>query len=417
MFSIFYQVKYNPNKLISDTEEREETMALFSKVIKYEGDNKTFVWKHPATDFTTGSQLIVHESQEAIFIADGKVLDTFGAGRHTLETANLPLVSSLMRLATGGKRPFHCELYFVNKTEQMAIPWGTDSKIKYLDPVYNFPVEIGACGEMNLQIENSGKLVIKVVGTEKSLTQQQLVQKLRAFIMKYVKAQMSRYISDNKLNVFDLDQHLAEFSACIQDVLEDEFVDYGVKLAKFSVMTIVLPDDEPSFIKFRQLHYRRINDVTEAQLNQQIDLINQETQARKTVMQAEAMAKKRALEGYTYQQERGFDIAGVMAENEATGQFNNLGIGLGLMAGIGGTLGREVGGMATSAMHAASEPAQPKRFCIRCGSPLSPTAMFCEKCGAKVEAETETTDKCLGCGHIFSNDAMFCPKCGRKRGE
>ena len=118
-------------------------MAIIS-VLKYEGDNKTFIWKHPNQDFNTGSQLIVHESQEAIFMQNGEVLDTFGPGKHTLETENLPVIKSIMKLATGGRSAFHAELYFVNLTEQMAIRWGTDSKISYLDPVFDFPLEIGA---------------------------------------------------------------------------------------------------------------------------------------------------------------------------------------------------------------------------------------------------------------------------------
>ena len=405
---------------------------IFSKVIKYEGDNKTFVWKHPIEDFTTGTQLIVRESQEAIFVSDGRILDIFGAGRYTLETANLPLISAIMGLATHGKTAFSCELYFVNKTEQMAIPWGTDSKIQYIDPIYGFPVKIGACGEMSLSIENSGKLVVKIVGTEQSLSQEQLVEKLRVFVMKHVKSLMSRYITENKINVFELDMHLTAFSEHIHKDLADEFVDYGVDLAKFSVMTIVTPEDDPNFIRFRQLHYRRINEVAEAELKQRLDLIAQNTEAQKTVIAAEAMARKRSMEDYTYQQEHGFEVASKMAENNAVGQFNNIGIGLGMMAGIGGTLGRQVGAMATGAMQTAGNALSSdanqtvakvegtagmsmahKRFCMQCGSQLNPNARFCERCGAKVSAES----CCTGCGYVFTNDALFCPSCGKKRGE
>ncbi len=92
-----------------------------AQVIQYEGDNSTFVWKHPTEDFYTGSQLIVHESQEAIFFMNGQALDLFGPGRHTLETQNLPQVSRLFRKPLGGDTPFHCEVYYINKTEQMAI--------------------------------------------------------------------------------------------------------------------------------------------------------------------------------------------------------------------------------------------------------------------------------------------------------
>ena len=89
----------------------------------------TFVWKHPCEDFNTNTQLIVHESQEAIFFMNGLALDLFGPGRYTLETQNIPLVRNFINLPTDGVSAFHCEVYFVNKTEQMALRWGTDSKV------------------------------------------------------------------------------------------------------------------------------------------------------------------------------------------------------------------------------------------------------------------------------------------------
>ncbi len=147
-----------------------------ASVIQYEGDNTTFIWKHPQEDFNTGSQLIVHESQEAVFFMNGEALDLFGPGRHTLETQNLPLVKRLFSAATGGETPFHCEVYFINKTEQMSIKWGTDSQLEYMEPTYKFPIKIGASGEMSLRAEDSRKLLVKIVGTEKAFTQQSLVQ-------------------------------------------------------------------------------------------------------------------------------------------------------------------------------------------------------------------------------------------------
>ena len=96
-------------------------MAHIADVIKYEGDNSTFVWKHPCEDFNLGSQLIVHESQEAVFMLNGQALDLFGPGRYTLETQNIPLIGKALKSATGGISPFHCEVYFINKTVQMAL--------------------------------------------------------------------------------------------------------------------------------------------------------------------------------------------------------------------------------------------------------------------------------------------------------
>ena len=158
-----------------------------AQIIKYEGDNSTFVWKHPSEDFNTSTQLIVHESQEAIFFMNGQALDLFGAGRYTLETENIPLIRKVTNLPTGGQTPFHCEVYFINKTEQMAIRWGTDSKVQYLEPTYKFPISIGASGEMSLSVSDSRKLLIKLVGTEAFLGQAKLIQFFRAFLMTRVK--------------------------------------------------------------------------------------------------------------------------------------------------------------------------------------------------------------------------------------
>ena len=87
-------------------------MAKIADIIKYEGDNSTFVWKHPCEDFNTTTQLIVHESQEAIFFLNGQALDLFGPGRHTLEAQNIPLLRRLINIPTGGESAFHCEVFY-----------------------------------------------------------------------------------------------------------------------------------------------------------------------------------------------------------------------------------------------------------------------------------------------------------------
>ena len=87
----------------------------------------------------------------------------FGAGRHTLETQNIPKLGRFLNRATGGETPFHCEVYFINKTVQMAIKWGTDSKIRFIEPNMGIPLEIGACGELNLEVSDSRALLLKLV--------------------------------------------------------------------------------------------------------------------------------------------------------------------------------------------------------------------------------------------------------------
>ena len=334
-------------------------MAKIADIIKYEGNNSTFIWKHPCEDFNYLTQLIVHESQEAIFFMNGQALDMFGAGRYTLETQNIPLIGKALNKATDDKTPFHCEVYFINKTEQMNIKWGTDSRVQYIEPTYGFPLSIGASGEMSLRAEDSRKLLLKLVGTESYLGQQQLTNYFRSFLMTRVKTYIAQVMKTNNINIFEIDENLTMFSNAIKNLLVGDFADYGVSLEQFFVTTILKPDGDRQYEKFKELHFRQYADIAEAKLRQQTEIINAETEAQKTVIDSKAQATKRAQEGYTYQQERGFDVAEKVAQNEAVGEFTNMGVGFGTMAGVGGAVGGMVGGMMNDAMNSATAPAAP----------------------------------------------------------
>ena len=333
-------------------------MPQICEVLKYEGDNSTFIWKHPSEDFNSLTQLIVHESQEAIFFMNGQALDLFGAGRYTLETQNIPKIGKFLRRATGDETPFHCEVYFINKAEQMAIKWGTDSKVQYIDPQYGFPLAIGVSGEMSLRAEDSRKLLLKLVGTESFLGQQKLVSFFRAFLMTRVKTYIAQYMKNNSVSIFEIDEHLTAFSDALHQLLIPDFVDYGIALERFLVTNVVKPEGDRQYERFKDLHFRQYADIAEAKLRQQTDLIYAQTEAQKVVIDSQAQATKRAQEGYTFAQERGFDVAEKVAQNEAVGQFTNMGIGLGTMAGVGGAVGGMIGGAVNNAMNATAQPLQ-----------------------------------------------------------
>ena len=390
-------------------------MAI-TDIINYEGDNSTFIWKHPNEDFNTMTQLIVHQSQEAIFFMNGEALDLFGPGRHTLETQNIPLIKKVLNMPTGGVTPFHCEVYFINKTEQMAIKWGTDSKVQFMEPAYRFPIQIGASGEMSLRAEDSRKLLIKLVGTENNLSQATLVSYFRAFLMTRVKTYLAQTIKEKQINIFEIDEHLNTLSDDLKAKIAVDFIDYGMALERFFLTTIVKPDGDPSYEKFKSLHFRQYADVAEAQLQQKVGIIDQQTEAQKTVIEAQGIAQKRQIEGYTYQQERGFDVSEKMAENEAVGEFANMGVGLGVMAGVGVGIGGTVGGIVNDALGSMNAPVTPQEtqsetaFCENCGNKLTAETAFCDECGVNASSSS----KCV-CGFTFEKPGKFCPKCGMKR--
>lgn len=397
-----------------------------SEVIKYEGDNTTFVWKHPCEDFNTTSQLIVHQSQEAIFFSNGEALDLFDAGRHTLETQNIPFLRKLINIPTGGQTPFHAEVYFINKTEQMAIKWGTDSKVQFIEPTYKFPLQIGASGEMSLRIEDSRRFLIKLVGTEKQFSQEQLMRYFRSILMTRVKSYIVQIIHERQIRIFEIDGLLNDFSDDLKTRLEKDFMEYGVALERFFVTNIVKPDGDANYEKFKQLFFREFADIKDAEIRQKVGIIDETTQANRTVIESQGIAQKRNIEGYTYQQERSFDVSEKLAQNEGSGNFSSAGIGLGMMTGIGGAVGGTVGTVFQGAMQPMMNTQAPQQqnsvdpavrltnnYCENCGQPVPAGMGFCEECGAGVAKKP----LCKNCGYAFENIGKFCPKCGTKRGE
>ncbi len=380
-------------------------------VIKYEGDNSTFVWKHPAEDFNTNSQLIVHESQEAIFFLNGQPLDLFGSGRYTLETQNIPILNKIINLPTGGVSAFHCEVYFINKVEQMAINWGTDSKVQYMEPTYGFPISVGVGGEMSLRVQDSKQLLIRLVGTEPDLSREKLVSYFRAFLMARVKTYIAQTLKASKISIFEIDEHLLEFSDDLKERLIKDFADYGISLERFFVTRVIKPDGDPQYENFKNLHYRQYADIADAKIRQQVGVIDQQTESQKTVIQAQGIAQKRSIEGYTYQQERGFDVAEKMAANEGAGNFSSAGIGLGMMAGVGGAVGNTVGAAFGTALGGMQQNAA-DQFCEECGAKIIPGSAFCDECGHPIGS---SKGACSKCGYVFERPGKFCPKCGNRR--
>ena len=232
-----------------------------ASIIKYEGDNNTFVWKHPIEDFNYGSQLIVHESQEAVFFRDGQALDLFGPGRYTLETQQLPLLEKVYRLPTDTEGTFHSEVYFINKSVQMAIKWGTPEKVRFIDPLTGTPLQLGASGEMNIQVGNARKLLVKLVGTTNGIAWDEgpgltksLQASFRPLIASAVKTSLGSVIRDEAIDILEIDQKLDIISESLRKAVLPGFEDYGLTIPQFYVTNVVLPEDDPNFKRIRELH-------------------------------------------------------------------------------------------------------------------------------------------------------------------
>lgn len=267
-------------------------------VIKWEANNDIFVWKHPIEDFNLGSQLIVHQTQEALFFRDGKALDLFGAGRYTLQTQNIPLLENIYKLPINTDNALHTEIYFINKTVQTGIKWGTPSRVRIIEPSSNIPIEIGARGSFNLEVADSRKLILRLVGTASSFAQSDVNDGGEAYSVEYMRGKfadliamnvtslLARVITENKLNVLTIDTMKPEISRILGNAINTGLMEYGLQIpeGQFYVTDVVTPDDDPNYIRLKNQYVSASLDIRDEQIEKaRIEAAEGRIMAEKTV--------------------------------------------------------------------------------------------------------------------------------------
>lgn len=413
-------------------------------VIKYEGTNDVLVYKHPIEDFNAGTQLIVHESQEAIFFRDGQALDSFGAGRYTLTTNKIPKLKDLAKLPFDSNIAFHSEIYFLNLTVHEGIKWGTDTKVRIFDPYTGISIDIGAYGEFSLKIINTRKILLNIVGTTQGLNNQDIINegalatvsgKFKSLIITKAKSVLAKTIKESKINILEIDQSLDSLSSIMKAEINKILDDYGLFMPEFYILKVQTPDDDPNFKKMRSQYsekYLMLKDeeiksdialaqqkrqIIEAQTNAQANLIEAQAKAEAYRLKAEAEAKEMQMKGYSYDDETKRQVSVAAMENlksNATNSCNDL---LSDAAKIGlslGTLKSFVDVSQETIMPLFSNVNQnnssKKYWNCKCGQ-TNLISEFCPNCGSK---KVSVLWDCPNCGekNLKSN---FCPNCGLKK--
>ena len=365
-------------------------------VIKCVSQNFLLVEKSTVENFNTKSQLIVNESQEALFYKDGQALDLFGAGRHSLNTENLPLLKRLYGAIFGGKTPFSCEVFFINKVNVMDTIWGTDSPVPLIDPKYDLPIGVRANGQTGLRVKDSRKFVVRVVGQLSEYTVESVRRAIKGMVMVAVKSVIASTIDEHKVSILEITSHLAELSRAMQDKLNAALDDLGLEVVHFTVNTIAAGENDLN--KLRETKERSMEKRNDADL-----------EAYRIRIESEARSKARAIEGYTYQEERKFDAIQAAAENKgAAGGIIGTGVGLGVGLGIMEETRRATG----AAMSEGTAPAPAAtRSCPNCGHAAPKQAKFCPECGQQMPPETKF---CTECGAQLAPGSKFCSECGTR---
>lgn len=219
-------------------------MTLVDRIKFDATDESTLVWKYPSEDIILGTQLIVNQSQEVIFVKNGEALDLFGPGSHTLSTGNIPLLNKLINLPFGSVTPFTAEAWFINKTVKRDLLWGTPKPIQLIDPKLGFPISLRAFGKWGIRINDSRSFVAQLVGSRSTVNVETVERYLEGEIVQKLNEILASAVSSEEFSVFTMATIINRLSMSVAENIEVEFSRLGVELVNFNIESINIPEDE-----------------------------------------------------------------------------------------------------------------------------------------------------------------------------
>jgi membrane protease subunit (stomatin/prohibitin family) len=219
-------------------------MAIFDRLKFDPTDDTELVWKFPSENLILGSQLIVQESQEAIFRRNGKNVDFFSPGNYTLSTSNLPLLNSIINFPFGGKTPFTAEVWFINKTPKRDLKWGTTAPIPLIDPKFGVPVNVRAFGQWGIEINDSIIFLDQMVGARSYADTSQIYEYFRGELIQDVSEIITSDISTGLVSVFNINSELSSIVNRVKEIFNSRLNKYGITLTNFSLDRISIPQEE-----------------------------------------------------------------------------------------------------------------------------------------------------------------------------
>jgi len=334
------------------------------------------------------------------------------------------------------------------------------------------PLEIGACGEMNLAVSDSRKLLLKLVGTMNGVAWEEngtgftksLQNSFRALISTAVKTHLAGAIKANNINLLEIDENLEQLSETLRRNIVGGFEEYGLTIPQFYITNVALPENDPNFRRMKELHTisfqtrmiqaetlvksaqadaeaeitaarrkieleKQITETEVARREAERDLIRAQADAQAAKMAGFAEAEVMAAKGYTQKDVLQAEVQKAYAEGignmtisgsggGVAGDMIGLSVGMAAAGVVAPQLGDMFKGMNTPASApaptASEAPAAETAKCAKCGAALPDGAKFCLECGEKVApAVPAGMIVCPGCGNTVPK-GKFCPECGHK---
>lgn len=390
-----------------------------------QGSETIYAWRFPHTNLSTYTQLLVHESQEALLFSKGQLVGKFGPGKHTLNTENLPILRSLFGIPFGGKNPFTAEVWFVNKIQTFSIDWEIDN-MSIHDAGYNTYMPIIARGKYGLNIVDSERFIIKLVGTKSQFTERDFTTQFEGEFTTKAKSTILQYMMQNNYSFKQISAFLAPMSDYLKLSMVPFCEEVGLNLSQFYINTIDIDESTPDGRRLKEAITKQAEMTITGRTWQQEQMFD---------------TANSAISGFTSAMDGASGTGGILGGIMAINMMNGMGGGMGTGAGgAGGGLGASMmqpqygqpnfsgnnnmqgGAPGVQPMQGASDMPQMQqvkmvhcsncankfpsnmRFCPKCGDPYNP----CPKCGTDND---QGARRCIGCGMQLTSSSVTCPNC------
>lgn len=337
--------------------------AVFLEVIEWFDNTGTeIVHRIPeegSGEIKYGAQLIVRESQSAVFFYNGRAYDAFGPGRHTLVTENIPILTKILSLPWGFTSPLRAEVCFVNAKVFPNLKWGTTDPVAFKDSDLGL-IRLRAFGMFNVRVIQPVLFVNSLAGTKGVYT----LSEIEEYLSKVIVSRFNDYLGEHLDTIFKLPGRYEEISSGLRTLLAEDFTHYGIQLSELYISSITPPQDVQ----------KAIDDKSRLGIFDDLNKL---------------LRMKAAMAIETASQSKGEAGAG-------------LGMGLGFM----------MPAMFADSLRAGSQKTTdgttPAPVCPDCKNPVSSDAHFCPACGHQLLVSRQ----CPKCRKNLPHHAMFCPACG-----
>jgi membrane protease subunit (stomatin/prohibitin family) len=318
--------------------------------------------EHGSSEIKLGAQLIVRDSQAAVFFYHGKAYDAFGVGRHTVKTANIPVLNKILSIPWAMKSPLRAEVYFVNMKVFPNLRWGTKNPVAFKDSELGL-IRLRAFGIFNVRVLQPVLFINNLVGTQGIFG----TGDIEEFLSRVIVSRFNDHLGENLDSLLNLPGRYDELSSGLMERLEEDLGHYGIGLTHLYISSITPPEDVQQAIddKSRLGVFDDLNSLLK--------------------MKA-AMAVEKASEN----------------PGEAGA---GLGMGMGFMMPA---MFRDYLKGQGGAGEATKQPDPQSPLCPDCANPVSNEANFCPHCGHQIVV----FQQCTECGKNLPASARFCSRCG-----